>query len=181
MKIQKIFCFITTAIVFQLTAVANEHADFSGASTAAISQHVARPYQERGWDIYLTGYAWHAGATFSGKKLNSKTYGGGVGKHWTDANGREDLLYVMAFTDSYKHLQPIVGYARQWFTNPIGPISLGGGFTVGLSGREDILHYLPLPVLLPIGSVRFKKFSLMSTVVPRKKGALGLVWMRYQL
>ncbi|MCX8565549.1 MAG: palmitoyl transferase [Glomeribacter sp. 1016415] len=180
MKIHKALCFITTAIVFQLSAVANEHGNFRGMGAASVCQHIVKPYQEGSWDIYLTGYAWHAGATFSGKELNSRAYGGGVGKHWVDAKGHEDLLYAFAFIDSYKQLQPTVGYARQWFTKPIGPILLGGGFTVGLTGREDIFRYLPLPVLLPIGSVRFKKFSLMSTAIPRRKGALGLVWVRYQ-
>ncbi len=180
MKIKKKFFLLITTLAFQLPAFATEYCDFIDARVASACQHVVKPYQEGEWDLYLTGYAWHAGATFSGKKLHARSYGGGFGKHWTDANGHEDFLYVMGFADSYKHFQPIVGYARQWFTKPIGPISLGGGFSVGMTARADIMHYLPLPYLLPVASVRVGKFSLMGSMLPRRRGAVGLIWARYQ-
>ncbi len=182
MKIQKIFCGITAAIALQLPAFSAdaEHDHVDGRWIDSASQRVINPYRHGSWDIYITGYAWHAGPLFNGKKLNDKTYGGGFGRRWVDANGHEDLLYVIGFPDSYHHFQPAAGYMRQWFTKSIGPLSLGGGFTAAVTARADILHYSPLPVLLPVGSIRFNKLSLMGTMLPRKKGALGIIWVRYQ-
>ncbi len=180
MKIKKIFCVAAATFTFQLPAFATEPCNFINESAAATCQHVVRPYQKGSWDVYLTGYAWHAGATFSGKKLNAQSYGGGFGKHWTDENGHEDLLYTFVFLDSYKHVQPIAGYARIWFTKPIGQMSVGGGLSIGLTGRADMLRYIPLPFILPVGTVRFNKFSLMGSMIPRKRGAVGLIWARYQ-
>src|SRR6202035_3339011 len=95
----------------------------------------------------------------------------GVGKHWTDANGDEDILFAVTFSDSHKQVEPIVGFARQWFTNPVlGGLSAGGGFFAGFTARQDIAHYLPVPLVLPIASLRYRKASVMATLLPRLPG-----------
>ncbi len=185
MKIRRIFSFFILAVAFKFSlfpALANEspepqHNDVQWLKT--IREHLTKPYTEGSWDIYLTGYAWHVGPLFNGKDLNARAYGAGIGKHWTDSNGQQDLLYAFVFRDSYKNVQPIAGYAHLWFTQPLGGLSAGGGFTTGLTARRDMLRYAPLPFLLPVGALRYEKLSLMGTVIPRRQGALGLIWLRY--
>ncbi len=153
----------------------------------SVSEHVTKPYTQGSWDIYLLGYGWHSPAGYSEERrqeLNTWSYGAGAGKRWSDANGNEDLLYAFAFLDSHKKVEPIAGYARQWFTAPIGGVlSLGAGFTLAITAREDILHYFPLPIALPIISAKIKNASLMATVVPRigsiNRGTTVLAWARY--
>ncbi len=168
-----------------LSKVAHAQSNESTAQSiqSAYQKHVVKPYQQSNWDLYVTGYTWHAGSLFDGKHLNARAFGGGVGKRWTDENGHQDLVYAFVFLDSHKDPEPIAGYGRQWFIQPINSLpflSLGAGFTAGLTARADILHYTPIPFLLPVGSIRFSKFSLMTTVIPRKRGMLGLFWGRYE-
>ncbi|SAK70520.1 hypothetical protein AWB81_03112 [Caballeronia arationis] len=41
--------------------------------------------------------------------------------------------------DAGRNNQPIGGFARQWYTNPVvGRLSLGGGYFVGITARDDI-------------------------------------------
>src|SRR5260364_363980 len=80
---------------------------------------------------------------------------------WT----REPHLRLV-FSDSHYDPQPIAGYARQWFTQPIASsVSLGAGYTVALSTRSDG-WYIPFPIILPLATVRFSRFSLMTTGLP---------------
>jgi hypothetical protein len=113
----------------------------------------------------------------------------GVGKHWTDESGNEDILFAFAFAfvfrDSHDHPEPIGGYARQWYTPPVlGGLALGGGYFAGLTARDDILSYFPVPLALPVASLRYGKASAMGTVVPRipgvNKGNVGFFWGRYE-
>ena len=95
------------------------------------------------------------------------------------------MPFAFAFLDSHKNVQPIAGYARQWYTTPVlGGLSLGGGYFAGFTARSDIAHYLPLPIALPIGSVRYRRVSAMATFIPRvpgiNKGDVAFFWGRYE-
>ncbi len=157
------------------------------AFASSIRKHVLRPYEQGQWDIYMLGYGWHSPDGYSRqrrKELNQRSYGAGAGRRWVDENGHEDLLYAFAFWDSHKKIEPIAGYARQWFTSPIGGVlSLGAGFTVAVTAREDILHYVPFPIILPIVSAKVHRASLMAAILPRlgsvSKGTTVLAWGRY--
>lgn len=109
----------------------------------------------------------------------------GAGKHWTEANGNEDIPSAFAFPDSHHNFEPIGGYARQWYTFPVlGSLQAGGGFFVGVTARSDVAHYLPLPLALPIGSIRYRRASVMATIIPRipglDDGDVAFFWGRYE-
>lgn len=150
-------------------------------------RRVMRVADDGSWDLYLTGYGWHIdGYTDSHRaSLNARSWGGGAGKHWTDANGNEDILFAFVFLDSHDHPEPIGGYARQWYTEPVlGGLSLGGGYFLGLTARDDVASYLPLPLALPVASVRYRRLSAMGTFIPRlgglNKGDVAFFWARYE-
>lgn len=148
-------------------------------------ERVMRVAHDGTWDLYLTGYGWHIDGYDDSSNLNANSWGGGAGKHWTDANGNQDILFAFAFLDSHKNIQPIGGYARQWYTKPVlGGLSLGGGYFAGFTARSDIAHYLPVPLALPIGSVRYQRASVMATFIPRipgiNKGDVAFFWGRYE-
>ncbi|CCD35859.1 Lipid A acylation protein PagP,palmitoyltransferase [Candidatus Paraburkholderia kirkii UZHbot1] len=118
------------------------------------------------WDLYLTGYGWHIDGYDDSSNLNANSWGDGAGKHWTDANGNQDILFAFAFLDSHKNIQPI------------------GGYFAGFTARSDVAHYLPVPLALPIGSVRYQRASVMATFIPRipgiNKGDVAFFWGRYE-
>jgi palmitoyl transferase len=150
-------------------------------------RRATRVVQQGSWDLYLTGYGWHIDGYTSSYRtsLNARSWGGGAGKHWTDAGGAEDIVFAFVFLDSHDRLEPIGGYARQWYTRPVlGSLSLGGGYFIGVTARDDVLHYAPLPLALPIASIRYRKLSAMGTLIPRlgglNKGDVAFFWMRYE-
>jgi hypothetical protein len=150
-------------------------------------QRIARVADVGTWDLYLTGYGWHIdGYTDEHRaSLNSQSWGGGAGKHFTDENGDEDILFAFIFLDSHENPEPIGGWARQWYTRPVlGGLQLGGGYFAGFTARNDVAHYVPLPLALPIGSIRYRNASVMGTVIPRipglNKGDVAFFWGRYE-
>jgi len=148
-------------------------------------QRVMRVVHDGTWDLYVTGYGWHIDGYTNRDELNPWSWGGGIGKHWTDANGNEDSLFVLGFSDSHHNFQPIAGYARQWFTKPmLGSLQVGGGFFAGVTARSDVAHYLPLPLALPVASLRYGRALLMGTLIPRlpglNDGDVAFFWGRYE-
>ncbi len=160
--------------------------DFKHDWMSSACQRVMRVARDGSWDLYVTGYGWHIDG-FDGrrKELNPWSYGGGAGKHWTDADGNEDILFAFAFSDSHHNFEPIGGYARQWYTKSVlGGLQAGGGYFIGVTARSDTAHYAPLPLALPIASVRYRKASIMGTFIPRipglNDGDVAFFWGRYE-
>lgn len=163
----------------------SKECDFKRDWMSSACQRVMRVVHDGTWDLYVTGYGWHIDGFNDRSELNPWSYGGGAGKHWIDANGNEDILFAFAFSDSHHNFEPIGGYARQWYTKPVlGGLQAGGGFFVGVTARSDIGHYVPLPLALPIGSVRYRRASVMATIIPHipglNDGDVAFFWGRYE-
>lgn len=159
----------------------------SSALLEAACNRAARVAEEGTWDLYLTGYGWHIDGYSADDRrhLNAQSWGGGAGKHFTDTNGNEDILFALVFMDSHNNPEPIAGWARQWYTSPVlGGLSVGGGYFAGFTARSDILHYLPVPLALPVASIRYAKASVMGAFIPRipgvSKGDVAFFWARYE-
>lgn len=164
---------------------ADGQCDYKRDWMASACERVTRVARDGTWDLYVTGYGWHIDGFDNRKELNPWSYGGGLGKHWTDADGNEDILFAFAFSDSHHNVEPIGGYARQWYTKPVlGGLQAGGGFFVGVTARSDVAHYAPLPLALPVGSVRYRRASVMATIIPRipglNDGDVAFFWGRYE-
>ena len=83
---------------------------------AGVGQHLQNIYDQGQPDIFLTGYTWHDPHTYSAAKLatlNSHAWGFGYGKHLVDADGNDEMVYAMMFSDSHRNAEPVVGYAKQ--------------------------------------------------------------------
>src|SRR5258706_2565427 len=122
------------------------------------------------WDVYLTGYAWHAPYAYSKEKrdeLNDAALGGGLGRSVVDANGNTHSLYGMIFRDSHYKAQYTAGYAWMTYWPAAEKLDFGLGYSVFLFARSDIANYFPLPLAAPLASVRYGDFELMATAVPR--------------
>jgi len=155
-------------------------------SAIDVKDRSVNAWDNGGWDAYLPFYSYHPAWVYSAEtrhNFHDDAWGAGVGKHWEDKNGNEDLVYAMVFTESHGHAEPIVGYARQWYTDPIvGDFKVGGGYTVGITSRPDIWSGVPFPLALPVISAKAGRFSLMSAIVPDTKGLRAMLfWARVEL
>ncbi len=141
------------------------------------SSHLQEVYDQGQSRVFLTGYAWHDPHTYTAAKraqLNSHAWGFGGAKRLVGADGNEELVYAMMFSDSHRNLEPVVGYAKQWIWRPEnGPISLGAGYTAGLTSRADILNNIPFPIALPLISLGLGPVRLYGTYLPKVNNKLN--------
>lgn len=144
---------------------------------AGIGQHLETIYQQGQPDLFLTGYTWHDPHTYTAAKLatlNSHAWGFGGGTHLVDSNGNDEMVYAMVFSDSHRNAQPVVGYAKQWDWRPEGgALTLGAGYTAGLTSRADIFHNIPFPIVLPLVSIGIGRVRFYGTFLPRVSSNLN--------
>lgn len=91
-------------------------------------------------------------------------------------------LYVMAFSDSHKDIEPVAGYAFQKMWRPADDFRIGAGYTIGFTMRRDF-NYLPIPVTAPLASIEYKQLALQSTYIfgGEGNGNILFTWLRWQL
>lgn len=127
-------------------------------------------------DLYFSGYTWHDPGTYTEAKravLNKHGWGIGWGRHLTNADGNEDMVYAMVFSDSHWNAEPVVGYAHQWMYFNDSPVGFGLGYTLAVTSRADIFKNIPFPIALPIASLRFGKLSIYGTFIPKVNNKLN--------
>ena len=127
-------------------------------------------------DLYFSGYTWHDPGTYTAAKratLNKHAWGLGWGRHLATADGNEDMVYAMIFSDSHWNAEPVVGYAHQWMYFNDSPVGFGLGYTLAVTSRADIFNNIPFPIALPIASIRFGKFSIYGTFIPKVNNKLN--------
>jgi lipid IVA palmitoyltransferase len=122
-------------------------------------------------ELYVSGYAWHNRFTYSAEQIREKKYnelawGGGFGKGFFDEKGNWHGLYAIAFLDSHKNVEPTAGYAYLKVANLTKDFKAGLGFSLLVTARPDILHYVPFPGAVPWAGVFYKKVSLKAAYIP---------------
>lgn len=138
-------------------------------------------------DLYLDGYAYHDPNTYTAQKraqLNARAWGIGWGRHKLNADGSEDMVYAMVFSDSHWNAEPVVGYAHQWMWGNDRLIGAGLGYTLAVTSRADIFNNIPFPIALPIASLRIGRVSIYGTFIPKvndklNNGNVAFFWLRY--
>jgi lipid IVA palmitoyltransferase len=152
-------------------AQAKCNVSFSVVNTAC--SHITSTWQDGDDDLYLPFYAKHLNFAYSTDKINAyneRSFGLGYGRSHYLQNGNWEGLFGMAFLDSHNDVEPMVGYAYQWMWGPKQSLHAGLGYTVFITARSDIHHYLPFPAALPIASINYKRFSINTTYIPGGQG-----------
>jgi len=129
------------------------------------------------YDLYLTGYAYHGRNTYSAETLateNENAWGGGLGRTHIDDRDNSHSIYFMGFQDSHYKPEWLLGYgwlARWGLTEHL---KVGVGITAGFTTRADYCDYLcPVPYILPLGAIEYRRVSLMASYVPKLPGNEG--------
>ena len=135
-------------------------------------------------DIYLPVITWHNRYMYNDEHIgryNERPWGAGYGISYYDEADNWHGFYAMVFKDSFNKWEPIAGYAREYRWRPAADqhFSLGAGYTVGITAREN-WDYIPVPIVLPLASVNYRKLSFQATYIPggRNNGNVFFGWFR---
>ena len=139
-----------------------------------IAHRFKQIWKEGNNDLYLTGYAWHNRYLYSQEVLTTKQYnelawGGGFGKGFYDEDGDWQGLYGLVFLDSHKNAEPWAGYGFLKMLHVGEHAGIGGGFTLAVTRRPDILNGYPFPAATPLVSVNYRRLAIMAAYVPGHK------------
>ena len=184
MRTVALFLFLAL-LPFPATAV--EHSDDDTSWWNRFQNRVVQTWNSPAWDAYLPVYTWHNRFTYDKSKTdkyNETPWGFGIGKSMYDEDGDWHALYAMGFQDSHDMFEPIVGYAFQknWRPSEDSDWRVGGGFTLGVTARQDY-NYIPLPLPLPMAGVEYKRLALQAVYIPGtyNNGNVLFTWLRWQL
>lgn len=134
-----------------------------------VCQVINQVWTEGSTELYISGYAWHNRYTYSREKIqsyNEQAWGGGLGKGLFDEKNNWHGLYAIAFQDSHRNIEPAAGYAYLKVLTMSQDFKAGLGYSILLTAREDINHYIPFPGILPWASIFYKKTAIAATYIP---------------
>ena len=136
-------------------------------------------------ELYIPLNTWHNRSKYTREKIdsfNENPWGLGYGKYRVDEDGDLHSVYAMVFMDSHNDPEPFFGYAFDKLWHPSQNLRVGLGFTLGITMRSDE-NYVPIPAVLPILSVGYRRFTLETTYIPggNGNGNILFTWMRWRL
>ena len=180
---QKYSAIALISVALATPVLADEPA--SNSTWSYVKDTLSQTWESKDYELYIPINTWHNRNYYSSEKIdqyNEHPWGVGVGKYRFDNDGDWHGLYIMAFSDSHKDIQPIAGYGFQKMWHPNEDFRLGAGYTLGLTLREDY-DYLPIPIIAPLASIEYKQLALQSTYIPggNGNGNILFTWLRWQL
>jgi palmitoyl transferase len=145
------------------------------------------------WDIYAPFYEWHNRSAYGTDvrtyNYNEYAWGIGIGKSYINARGNRYSLFAAGFLDSFRKIEPQAGLMWQkiWRDKPDAwRVTLGAA--AGLTARSDLKNYTPLPFVLPLLGIEYRRLSLECAYVPpltslniNQRGNILIAWARLRL
>ena len=152
---------------------------------SVVETELSQTWQSPDVELYVPINTWHNRNYYESEDIddfNERPWGLGAGKYRYDEDGDWHGIYAMAFLDSNSEIEPIVGYGFQKVWRASEHVRLGLGYTLGVTVRQDF-DYVPMPLLLPLFSVKYKQVALQSTYVPGGQGHGNILfsWLRWEL
>ena len=127
-------------------------------------------------ELILSGYAYHLRSTYTEEKLrelNEKAYGAGWARTVQDADGDTHSLFLFGFHESHHKVQWNAGYMYTTYWGPQDRLRAGLGLATFIVQRPDIASGVPIPVILPVGSLKYGKATIMATFIPTVNGGIN--------
>jgi lipid IVA palmitoyltransferase len=127
-------------------------------------------------ELVLTGYAYHLRSTYTEEKLrelNERALGGGWARTITDPDGDTHSLFLFGFHESHNKVQWNLGYLYTTYWGPQDGAQAGLGVAAFIVQRPDIASGVPIPAILPMASLKYKKATLMATFIPTVNGGIN--------
>jgi palmitoyl transferase len=169
---------ITAALflcTFAPVARAVECADFWGSINNGC-RRLVDTYENGNNELLVSGYSWHTPWTWTSEKRseeNGKAWGGGLARTVDRPDGDSESVFFLVFRDSHRQAQYNLGYAWRTYWGEREKIQGGLGFTAMIIERPDIAGGWPIPVLLPLFTVRSQKVEVLTTYIPTLNGGVN--------
>ena len=127
-------------------------------------------------ELIVSGYAYHLRSTYTEEKLrelNEKAWGGGYARTVTDPDGDTHTIFLYGFHESHGKVQWNLGYSYTTWWGPQDGLRAGIGISTFIVQRPDIASGVPIPAVLPMVSVAYKRLTLMGTFIPTINGGIN--------
>ena len=150
----------------------------------SVCKRLSDTWQQGQGELLLPFYTYHMPFAYSQDQIDDfeqNTWGLGYGRSRYDDEGNWHGLYAMGFRDSHGKFEPIIGYGYQWMWGEHNGLHGGLGYTVFVTARSDIANYFPIPGILPIASINYRRSALSMTYVPGGDGNGNILffWARF--
>ena len=139
-------------------------------------RRIVDTYENGSNELLVSGYAWHLPWTWTAERRreeNEYAWGGGWARSVERPNGDTDSVFFLAFQDSHRNVQFNVGYSWTTYWGERRYVQPGLGFTAMIIQRPDIASGVPVPVLLPLFTLRYQKAELLTTYIPNFGGGIN--------
>ena len=139
-------------------------------------RHVVDTYEDGDNALLVSGYSWHTPWTWTADRRrmeNSAAWGGGWARSVEHPNGDTENVYFLVFDDSHRQAEYNLGYSWSTYWFDRDGIQPDLGFTAMILQRPDIAGGVPVPVLLPLFSLRYQKAEILSTYIPKLNGGVN--------
>jgi lipid IVA palmitoyltransferase len=163
------------SLVSPARAYAVECADF-WSSVEAGCRHVVDTYSQGSNSLLVSGYEWHLPYDWTAERRheeNEKAWGGGWARSREQPNGNTEDVFLLVFKDSHRQAQFNLGYAWRTYWGDRASLQGGLGFAAMIMQRPDIASGWPVPVVLPLASVRHQKVEVLTTYIPKLNGGVN--------
>ena len=127
-------------------------------------------------ELILSGYAYHLRSTYTEEKLrelNERAWGAGWARTIEDPDGDTHSLFYFGFHESHNKVQHNLGYLYSTYWGPRDGLRAGLGIAPFIVQRPDIASGVPIPVILPVASLKYRKATLMVTFIPTVNGGIN--------
>ncbi len=155
-----------------LPIIANADEGLASNAWSTIKSELSQTWNSEHSELYVPINTWHNRNYYSKEDIddfNERPWGLGAGKYRYDEDGDWHGIYAFAFLDSQSDVEPIVGYGFQKVWQASDNVRFGLGYTAGVTLRKNS-NYIPLPVLAPLFSIKYKQVALQSTYIVGGKG-----------
>lgn len=152
------------------TEAPQESQNFAKRWWNASTNRLTKIYDEGRNDFYLTLYAYHDRFTYTSEKLkelNEGAFGLGLGRSIVNESGNDEMIFAMTHLDSHSDIQVNVGYAWVKKFHVMENLKFGIGYAAGLVSRSDFAGRIPIPFILPLGTIDFGKGTLNVILIPK--------------
>lgn len=156
-------------------AAAMECADF-GTWLEKGCRHVVDTYEQGDNALLVSGYEWHLPYDWTPEKRaqeNENAWGGGLARSREQPNGDTENVFFLVFEDSHRWPQYNLGYSWTTYWGDRGGLQAGLGFTAAIIQRRDIANGWPIPVALPLFTLRYQKVEVLSAYIPKLNGGVN--------
>jgi lipid IVA palmitoyltransferase len=139
-------------------------------------RHVVDTYEQGGNALLVSGYQWHLPYSWSPEKRaeeNENAWGGGWARSREHPNGDTENVFFLVFDDSHRQPQFNLGYTWTTYWLEREGLQPGLGFTAAFVQRPDLANGWPIPVVLPLFSLRYQKIEVLSTYIPKLNNGIN--------